>query len=80
MEKYFFQALRLVTLSFFSTLLELHSEDAMVVLIFQYLCPCNFVMLSQRPKLSQPPYNAAQTFLSLIPTALQVSHKKCLSH
>ncbi|KAB7498836.1 hypothetical protein Anas_06168 [Armadillidium nasatum] len=64
--------LSLVTLNLFNTLINLYSEDAMITLVFQYLTPCSHVMLSQRSKLSQSPFYAADRFLRLLPSVCQV--------
>ena len=67
------QQLCLVTLGLFSTIVKLHCEDAMIVLIFQYLIPCNHIMTSQISLLSQPYNNAPDKFLQLIPAVCQVN-------
>lgn len=61
--------LSLVSLSLFTTLVDLNCEDVMFQLVFKYLIPCTHVMISQKRAVKDVDFHSksAEKFLSLRP-------------
>jgi len=67
------QRVCLVTLQLFTRILDCWCEDAMYVLIFQYLLTCSHVMLSHRHSVMRPPPSSdLHRIVDLMPNVLKV--------